>query len=120
MDGDELDGTRWALEYLNLGDVSHLVTGRRIPELSFLDGRLVADDGVNRGGGPYSVEGLHVVLGPIATTKTAYPPEELPEHRLFEYLESTHTALRHGEFLHLCFAEGELVYRREELLEEPA
>jgi heat shock protein HslJ len=120
MEHDELDGTRWALEYINLGGVSHLVTGRRIPELSFLDGRLAGDDGVNRGGGPYTIEGDSVVLGPIATTRMAYPPDPLPEHRLFEYLERAGSAVRHGEFLHLGFDDGELVYRREELREEPA
>jgi heat shock protein HslJ len=120
MQHDELDGTRWALEYLNLGGVSHLVTGRRIPELSFLDGRLAADDGVNRGGGPYVFEDEKVVLGPIATTRIAYPPDPLPEHRLFEYLELAGRAVLHGDFLHLHFEGGELVYRQEELLEEPA
>lgn len=117
---DDLDGTRWALEYLNLGSVSHLVTGRRIPELSFLDGRLAADDGVNRGGGPYSLDGDHVVLGPIAVTKIAYPEETLPEHRLFGHLESSSTVVRHGEFLHLRFPDGELVYRRVDPLVETA
>ena len=120
MHPDELDDTRWALEYLNLGGVSHLVTGRRIPELSFLEGRLAADDGVNRGGGPYTVEGDRVVLGPIAATSMDYPTEELPEHGLFEYLESARTVVRHGEFLHLRFDGGELVYRRAEVPEEPA
>lgn len=110
---DDLDGTRWALEYVNLSGVSHLVTGRRIPELSFLDGRLAADDGVNRGGGPYAVDLDRVVLGPIAATRMSYPEPDLPEHRLFELLELVKSATRHGEFLHLGFDGGELVYRRE-------
>ena len=120
MHPDELDGTRWALEYLNLAEVSHLVTGRRIPELSFLDGRLAADDGVNRGGGPFTVDGEKVVLGPLSSTNKEYPAKELPEHRLFEYLESAHTAVCRNEFLHLQFPGGELVYRREDDVAEPA
>ena len=47
MLGDPLDDTRWALEYLTLDGVSHLVNGRRIPEVAFLDGLvLYRQDGV--------------------------------------------------------------------------
>ena len=55
MLADPLDGTRWALEYVNLHGVSHLISGRRIPEISFEDGRVSADDGVNVAEGTYTL-----------------------------------------------------------------
>ena len=120
MRSDELDGTRWALEYLTLDGVSHMVSGRAIPEVAFLGGRLAGDDGVNRGTGPYRVDDGSFLGGPFAVTRMAYPPEARPEHRLFEYMEQVTEVARHGDFLHLRFDGGELVYRWEDEVEEPA
>lgn len=120
MRSDELDGTRWALEYVTLDGVSHMVSGRPIPELAFLGGRLSADDGVNSGAGPYQVDDDYFVAGPLAVTRMAYPSDGLPEHALFDYLERATIAARHSDFLHLRFDGGELVYRWEDEVEEPA
>lgn len=119
MQADDLDGTRWALEYLTLDGVSHMVSGRRIPEISFLDGSVWVDDGVNRAHGPYRLDAQGFSTDVSASTKVAYPAEALPEHGLLGYLGTATTATVHGDFLHLAFDGGELVYRWEED-EEPA
>jgi heat shock protein HslJ len=113
MEQVDLDDTRWALEYLTLGGVSHLVSGRRIPELAFTGDRLRADDGVNEGGGPYSVSGGGFSAGPLVSTRRGYPEPAMPEHGLLEMLAEAHTVVLHGEFLHIAFDGGELVYRFE-------
>lgn len=116
-----LDGTRWALEYVTLQGVSHMVSGRRIPKISFLDGRVSVDDGVNLGEGTYRLKGEAFDVSMSPMTSLGYPPLALPEHDLFEHLGDAATATVHGDFLHLGFGDvgGELVYRWEDL-EEPA
>lgn len=128
MLADPLDGTRWALEYVNLHGVSHLISGRRIPEISFEDGRVSADDGVNVAEGIYNLNGDALSMDVAAVTALPYPSEALPEHDVFEHLSRSRSAVIHGDFLHLAFAteplggdepesgaqEGELVYRWEE------
>jgi hypothetical protein len=121
MQSDPLDGTRWALEYLTLDGVSHMVSGRRIPEISFLDGRVSGDDGVNLGEGTYRLGGEKLLVEISPVTSISYSSETLPEHDLFEHLCSATRASMHGDFLHVCFGDSgdELVYRWEEL-EVPA
>lgn len=128
MLADPLDGTRWALEYVNLHGVSHLISGRRIPEISFEDGRVSADDGVNVAEGTYTLAREVLSMDVAAVTSLPYPADVLPEHDVFEHLSRSHSAVIHGDFLHLAFAaeplaadepagdadEGELVYRWEE------
>lgn len=116
MRSDALDGTRWALEYLTLGEVSHLVNGRRIPEIAFVDGRVSCDDGVNLAEGTYSLEGESLTLSLEPSTRIPYPHEPLVEHDLFEYLGAVRSYVVHGDFLHLRHGEGadELVYHYEE------
>ena len=115
MQADPLDGTRWALEYLTLDGVSHLVSGRRIPELAFLDGRVSCDDGVNLGEGTYDYRTEAMSLRVHPTTHIPYPTDPLVEHRLFDHFERVRVAVLHGDFLHLRL-EGhgdELVYHYE-------
>jgi len=116
MQSDPLDATRWALEYLTLDGVSHMVSGRRVPEIAFLDGRVSADDGVNFAEGTCELEKDSFSASVSSTTSLSYPQEALPEHDLFEHLSSAHAAVLHGDFLHLRFGEGdnELVYHYEE------
>jgi hypothetical protein len=122
MLGDPLDDTRWALDYLTLDGVSHLVNGRRIPEIAFLDGRVTGDDGVNLGEGTYRLRGeaLSIEIEPV--TSLPYPPTRLPEHDVFDYLRAATSATVHGDFLHIRIAgppgderggADELVYRWE-------
>ncbi len=115
MPADPLEGTRWALEYVTLDGVSHMVNGRRIPEISFLDGRVSADDGVNLAEGTYSLEGTTFRASVASTTSLHYPEEALPEHDLLEHLSAAATAVLHGDFLHIRFGDGddELVYHYE-------
>lgn len=116
MLGDPLDDTRWALEYLTLDGISHLVNGRRIPEIAFLDGRVTGDDGVNLGEGTYRLEGEDLSVSIESVTSLPYPEHRLPEHDVFDYLRSARTAVVHGDFLHIRVGmEGadELVYRWE-------
>jgi heat shock protein HslJ len=120
MATDDLSGSRWALEYINLDGVSHMVLGENPPEITFTDGEFTTSDGVNRGGGAYSVGEQTFSAGPVASTRATYPRPRLAEHRFFEHLESTGSWIRHGDKLHLAFldpisGEGELVL---ELLEE--
>jgi hypothetical protein len=115
MRTDTLDGTRWSLEYLSLGGVIHMVSGRRIPEIAFVDGRVSMDDGVNLAEGTYtySQDGFGVTFEP--TTSLRYPAEALPEHDLFEHLALVADAVVHADFLHLHYGDqgDELVYRYE-------
>lgn len=113
MKSDELDGTRWALEYLTLDAVSHMVSGRRIPELAFLDGRLSADDGVNMAAGEYHLDKDRFSASLSLTSALEYPEVQLPEHGLLDHLTKAVSATVHGDFLHLRFDGGELVYRWE-------
>ncbi|MFV0316927.1 MAG: META domain-containing protein [Microthrixaceae bacterium] len=115
MSLDPLDGTRWALEYISLGGISHMVNGRRIPEIAFVDGRVSADDGVNLAEGTYSWDGNIFDTSVSATTSLHYPDEVLPEYDLFEHLAEVRSAVMHGDFLHLRFGRStdELVYRYE-------
>lgn len=112
---DTLDGTRWALEYLTLRGVSHMVSGRRIPEIAFVDGRVSMDDGVNLAEGTYTCSQGRFGLTFEPTTALRYPPEALPEHDLFEHLALVCDAVMHGSFLHLHYGDegDELVYRYE-------
>lgn len=119
MDVDSLEGTRWALEYLTLDEVSHMVSGRRVPELAFLGGRASVDDGVNRANGPYHCSPQRFSVNLQSSTRAGYPAERLPEHDLFAYLALANRATVHGDFLHVAFDGGELVYRWMED-EEPA
>lgn len=115
MQSDSLDDTRWALEYVNLHGVSHLINGRRIPEIAFADGRVTADDGVNVAEGTYSMDSgpmradsMHPVrlsMSIQASTSLSYPGVALPEHDLFEHLSDAHAAIVHGDFLHIRFGE---------------
>lgn len=116
MRSDTLDGTRWALEYLTLDGVSHMVSGRRIPEISFDDGRVSCDDGVNLAEGVYTLHADQIRIGVEATTSIPYPSGVLPEHDLFEYLTRVSRVVVHGDFLHLRYGErgDEVVYRYEE------
>ena len=116
---ESLEGTRWALEYLTLDDVSHLVNGRRVPEVAFLGGRVSVDDGINRANGPYRLSGERFSVTLQSTTRAGYPDERLPEHEVFGYLDLARTAVVHGDYLHIGFDGGELVYRWMED-EEPA
>lgn len=115
MRADDLDGTRWALEYLTIGGVSHMVSGRRIPEIAFVDGQVSLDDGVNLADGTYRRigEGFSIDFEP--TTALPYPPKRLPEHALFDHLRQVSEAHVHGDFLHLRYGaeRAELVYRYE-------
>jgi len=113
MASDQLDSTRWALEYLTLDGVSHMVSGRRIPELAFLAGRVSGDDGVNTGVGTFRHEGELFSTAITVSQKVPYPSERLPEHDLFRFLALVDRAGMHGDFLHLRFDGGELVYRWE-------
>lgn len=115
MRTDLIDGTRWSLEYLSLGGVSHMVSGRRIPEIAFVDGRVSLDDGVNLAEGTYTFDQGRFSVTFEPTTSLRYPPHALPEHDLFEHLAAVSEAVVHGDFLHLRYGnEGdELVYRYE-------
>ncbi len=115
MRSDSLDETRWALEYLTIGGVSHMINGRRIPEIAFVDGRVTLDDGVNLAEGLYSYSDGHFNVRIEPTTSLRYPAEVLPEHDLFEHLQLVTGAFVHGDFLHLHYGEegDELVYRYE-------
>ena len=108
----DLTNTDWSLEYMNLGGVSHIVSGRKIPELSFEETALAADDGTNRARTTYELSGDSLSIGLIASTRMAYPEKGMPENALFEYLSLVETVVHHGELMHLKFAGGELVYRR--------
>lgn len=112
---DTLDETRWSLEYLTIGGVSHMVSGRRIPEIAFVDGRVSMDDGVNLAEGTYTCSQDRFAVTFEPTTSLRYPPETLPEHDLFEHLTRVSEAVTHGNFLHLHYgaAGDELVYRYE-------
>jgi hypothetical protein len=103
MPPDALEDTRWALEYVNLHGVSHLVSGRRIPEISFSQGRVTADDGVNLAEGTYDLGPSRFSVRVAAVTSLTYPVEALPEHDLFEHLSAARTAVVHGDFLHIGF-----------------
>ena len=107
------------MEYINLHGVSHMVSGRKIPELNFFEIELSADDGTNRGHASYEIDGDQLTIGPIAVTRMAHPDETLPESSLFEHLSAVTTFAHHGELMHLGFHEGELVYREREQ-SEPA
>ncbi|MEZ5267888.1 MAG: hypothetical protein R2789_04715 [Microthrixaceae bacterium] len=74
MQSDPLDATRWALEYLTLDGVSHMVSGRRVPEIAFLDGRVSADDGVNFAEGTYELEKDSFSASVSSTTSLSYLP----------------------------------------------
>lgn len=115
MRTDSLDGTRWALEYVTLGGVSHMVSGRRIPEIVFMEGRVSMDDGVNLAEGTYTHSHGRFGVAFEPTTSLRYPPEALPEHDLFEHLAMVSESVTHGDFLHLHYGDegDELVYRYE-------
>lgn len=107
---DPLDDTRWALEYVTLFGISHLINGRRIPEIAFAEGRVTADDGVNVAEGTYSIRAgsdqpLRLSMSIEASTSLSYPGVALPEHDLFEHLSEARTAIVHGDFLHIQFGE---------------
>ena len=106
MGPDPLEDTRWALEYVNLGGVSHLISGRRIPEIAFAGGRVTADDGVNVGEGTYTFRNGTLSVGIEASTSVAYPEEALPEHDVFDHLAAATDAGIHGDFLHIGFGAG--------------
>ncbi|MGI9577007.1 MAG: META domain-containing protein [Microthrixaceae bacterium] len=103
MQPDPLDETRWALEYVNLHGISHLINGRRIPEIAFAQGRVTADDGVNVAEGTYKVSSDRLSMSVEATTSLGYPEVALPEHDLFEHLSAADGFLLHGDFLHVRF-----------------
>lgn len=115
MRTDTLDGTRWSLEYLSLGGVIHMVSGRRIPEIAFVDGRVSMDDGVNLAEGTYTCSQGTFGVTFEPTTSLRYPAEALPEHDLFEHLALVSESVVHGDFLHLHYGDegDELVYRYE-------
>lgn len=115
MRNDDLDGTRWSLEYVTIDGVAHMVSGRRIPEIAFLDGRVSMDDGVNLAEGTYELSATHFKISFEPTTSLRYPDAKFPEHDLFEHLERTNRALVHGDFLHLRYGDegDELVYHYE-------
>ncbi len=115
MATDELSESSWALEYINLDGVSHLVLGDDRPEITFTDGEFTGTDGINRGGGAYVIGERSFSVGPVAYTRAAYPRPRREEHRFFEHLGSVDSWTRHGDRLHLGFADGELVLQ---LLEE--
>ncbi len=98
-----------------------MVSGRRIPELAFLDGRVSGDDGVNLGEGTYSLRGNALTVAIDTVTSLQYGSEPLVEYDLFEYLRGARLATVHADFLHIAFGEGsdELVYHSE-VLETPA
>ncbi len=110
MAPDELSESTWILEYINLAGVSYMAAGDDPPEITFSEGRLTADDGVNRGGGGYEMGETEFSAGPIAKTRVAYPDPKREENRLFEHLGEVRSWMRHGDMLHLVFPGGEMVY----------
>jgi hypothetical protein len=83
---------------------------------------------VNVAEGTYALAREVLSMDVAAVTSLPYPSDVLPEHDVFEHLSRSHSAVIHGDFLHLAFAaeplaadepagegdEGELVYRWEE------
>lgn len=66
-----LEGTRWVVDSLVLGDAVSSVPAGVTAALRFVDGRLELEAGCNQGGGEYRVEDGVITFGPIALTKMA-------------------------------------------------
>ncbi len=63
--GSDLAGSQWMLERID-GDAPSLPTGAR---LSFERERLAASAGCNSIGGPWRVDGLRLIAGPLVQTE---------------------------------------------------
>lgn len=77
-----LEGTRWVVDGLVLGDTVSSFPAGVTAALRFVDGRLDLEAGCNQGGGDYQVADGVITFGPIALTKMACdgPRTQVEQH----------------------------------------
>ncbi|MBB6099783.1 heat shock protein HslJ [Deinobacterium chartae] len=111
-----LEGTRWVLAAINLGNNKVNLPGKNPPTLVFEQGRVSGFAGCNTFGGSFTRQNLELRVGPLVSTQKACaePATNTLETRYLKFLAAAKRAVRSEKSLAILASSGELLVFRAE------